>query len=227
MATVARDPGPLREQMLAAGRYLIDYGGVSPSRHGNMSVRLAGTDLILLTTPSLDGFGVDDLPLLDLEGRLVEGHIDPNAREIIHMHTAVYRKRPDVGSVVHTHAIYATAFAVASRPINCVYEGLARRGVVDPVPVARYGPRGSEQAVRNIVDVLGESTKAVLLENHGILAFDRSVQEAAGVVIALEEAAMLSLFATALGGPKLIPREMANASIKRAADFQQQGTLQA
>jgi len=63
----------------------------------------------------------------------------------------MYQDNPDVGCVLHTHSPFATAHAVAHRPIGCWVEALAMFGLPVGVPVAAYGPRGSELAVANIL----------------------------------------------------------------------------
>ena len=126
-----------REAVLAAARAVVAAGTVSRSGHGNISARIAGTDRIVLTAVGgITALRPEDLAVLTLDGEVVEGRMDPAAAEITRMHTEVYKKRPDVGGVIHTHAPYVTAYAVANKPIECIYEGMARFDIVDPVPVA-------------------------------------------------------------------------------------------
>ena len=77
------------------------------------------------------------------------------------MHTAMYADNADVHAVVHTHSPFATAFAVANRPIDCWIEALAMFGLPDGVPVAGYGPRGSEESIANIRAALRPGVPAV------------------------------------------------------------------
>jgi len=135
------------------------------------------------------------------------------------MHTAVYERRPETGCVSHTHSPCATAFAVAGRPSLCWSEAAARFGMEEGVPVAAYGPRGSQESVNNIRGVITPRSKAVLLANHGILAFHESSADAVRVCTALEETAQLALYASALGGPQLIPPEMLAYTQQRVAEF--------
>ena len=90
------------------------------------------------------------------------------------MHTAMYADQPDVACVLHTHSPYATAYAVANRPIACWIEALAMFGLASGVPVAAYGPRGSDQAIANIRAAITPGVPAVLLANHGVLVFHRT-----------------------------------------------------
>jgi L-fuculose-phosphate aldolase len=105
--------------------------------------------------------------------------------------------------------------------IPAAYEALVRGGCVEGVPVAEYGPRGSDQSVRNIETVLQgyEGIRALLLANHGVLAFGDSVQAAVRANMAVEESAEIVMYAEKLGGAKEIPAEMRMATRERAASF--------
>jgi L-fuculose-phosphate aldolase len=136
----------------------------------------------------------------------------------------MYHDRPDVGCVVHTHSPYATAFAVANRPIDCWIEALAMFGLADGVPVAAYGPRGSDEAVSNIRRAVRPGVPAVLLANHGVLVFHRTADLAILVGGVVEEAAEAAINAMALGGPVEIPSHLRAAALQRAMAFDAAGT---
>lgn len=216
----------MREQMVKAAKAIMKAGAISRSGHGNMSIRIPGTDTMLLTAVSnLEDINVESLPLVTFGGKVVDGRLEAASAEIVGMHGVVYEKNPALGAAVHTHAPYATSYAVASRPIECWYEGLARSGVTDPVPVAKYGPRGSRESIANIADVIGERQRGVLLENHGVLTFERDIMGAVRILIMLEEAAELGIRASLLGKPTLIPPEMAGYTQQRAKEFAAAGTV--
>jgi L-ribulose-5-phosphate 4-epimerase len=92
-------------------------------------------------------------------------------------------------------------------------------GLADGVPVAAYGPRGSEQAVANIREALGSGGSAVLLANHGVLVFHRTPEQAVLVGGIVEEAARAALTAMSIGGPVEIEPEMRAAALQRAVAF--------
>lgn len=209
-------------QVLAATRALVDGRALSLSQHGNISTRVAGADAFVLTGGStLDRLARHDLALIDLDGRTLRGSLTPTVDEIIQMHAAIYRARGDVGAVIHTHSPHITAFAIAGRPIPPVYEPMVRLDVTEPVPVADYGPRGSERSVSNILDVLGPRTKSVLLANHGVLVFDRDLDRAVRLVFVLEEAAEFTLKADLLGGARPIPQDLMAQALQRRDTFAQ------
>jgi L-fuculose-phosphate aldolase len=197
-----------REQLVQAAQRLHQAGVLSHSGHGNMSVRLPKPGLLLLTSVShLTGLMPEQAVVVTFDGDLVEGTLDPTTREIIGMHSCVYRERTNVHAVIHTHSPRATSFALAHQPLPCVYEAFLRFGIVEDIPVADWAPRGSAKAVEYIVEQLRAHTTApaLLLANHGILAFSRDPQATAQLIILMEEAAQLTLDARALGGEKPFP----------------------
>ena len=138
------------------------------------------------------------------------------------MHAVVYRHRPDVGGIIHTHSPGATAFALANRPLPCRHEPLLRFGQADTIPVVPWGPRGSDVSVRGIDAALTEQpgTNAVLLGNHGLLVFGTDPMAAARLVVAVEESAEGELAAAGIGGAKDLPDgalEAVRASMARQA----------
>lgn len=197
-----------REKLVQAARLLFQAGVMSHSGHGNMSVRLPEAERMLLTSVGLlSNLTVEQLTVVTFDGDVVAGTIDPTTREIVSMHAGVYRTRPNVSAVIHTHSPHVTSFALAHQPLPCAYEAFLRFGVTDDIPVADWAPRGSRESVANIVQQLEQhpTISAVLLANHGLLAFGRDPLSTAFLIIAMEEAAELTLRARTLGGEKGFP----------------------
>src|SRR6266513_1639486 len=158
----------LADQVAGIAARVVASGAISANGHGNVSVRAPGAQEMYFTAgPSLRGHPASAVVRVRLDGTLLEGELPPIQGAVVAMHTAMYVDNPDVGCVLHTHSPYATAYAVARRPIGCWIEAMAMFGLADGVPVAGYGPRGSEQAVANIREALGSGGSAVLLANHG------------------------------------------------------------
>ena len=218
----------LVEQLVAVAARVVGSGAIAANGHGNVSLRVPGADEMLFTSaPSLKGLGRDGVVRVGLDGTLLEGSLPPIQGAVVAMHTAMYQDHADVGCVVHTHSPYATAFAVANRPIDCWIEALAMFGLPDGVPVAAYGPRGSEQAVANIRAAVRPGVPAVLLANHGVLVFHRTPDLAIVAGGIVEEAAQAAINAMSLGGPVAIPTEMRAAALQRAMAFDAAGTTNA
>jgi L-fuculose-phosphate aldolase len=218
----------LVDEVVAAAARVVASGAISANGHGNISLRVPGAEELYFTSaPSLRGLGPEGVVRVGLDGRLLEGRLPPIQGAVVAMHTAMYQDRIDVGCVLHTHSPFATAFAVANRSIDCWIEALAMFGLAAGVPVAAYGPRGSEVAVANIRQAVREGGPAVLLANHGVLVFHRNVELAVLVGGVIEEAAQAAINAGAIGGPVEIPVDMRAAALQRAMAFDTAGTKSA
>jgi L-ribulose-5-phosphate 4-epimerase len=209
-------------------RRVVASGAISANGHGNVSVRVPGAEEMYFTGgPSLRDHPASAVVRVGLDGILLEGELPPIQGAVVAMHTAMYADHAEVGCVLHTHSPYATAYAVAHRPIGCWVEALAMFGLPDGVPVAGYGPRGSGQAVANIRAAAAAGTPAVLLANHGVLVFHRTPELAILVGSVVEEAAQAGVNTAGLGGPVEIPADMRAAALQRAMSFESQGTVRA
>lgn len=188
--------------VVAAAQHLFAAGVMSHAGHANLSARLDDERFALTNTGMVRDLRADQVAIVSLAGELLEGRLEPESAEIVAMHSVVYRARAVVGGIIHTHSPAATAFALAHQELPCRAEPLLRFGQAEPVPVVPWGPRGSEVSVRGIAAVLTEhpTTSAVLLANHGLLAFGSDPMAAARLVVAIEEAAEAEIAASALGG---------------------------
>jgi L-fuculose-phosphate aldolase len=218
----------LAGQVTDIARRVVGSGAISANGHGNVSIRVPGAAEMYFTAgPSLRDHPAAMVVRVGLDGTLLEGELPPLQGAVVAMHTAMYADRPDVGCVVHTHSPYATAYAVAHRPIGCWVEALAMFGLPDGVPVARYGPRGSGEAIANIRAAVLPGVPAVLLANHGVLVFHRTPELAIMVGSVVEEAAQAGINAGGLGGPVEIPEALRAAALQRAMAFESRGTVHA
>ena len=216
------------DQVVDVARRVVAGGAISANGHGNVSLRVPGGDEMYFTAgSSLRDHPASAVVRVGLDGTLREGDLPPIQGAVVAMHTALYAERGDVGCVIHTHSPYATAFAVARRPIDCWIEALAMFGLPNGVPIADYGPRGSEQAVGHIKAAVQPGVPAVLLANHGVLVFHRTPELAILVGGVVEEAAQAGVNAANIGGPVVIPEEMRAAALQRAMSFEDAGTVRA
>jgi len=216
----------MREQLVQAAHRLDQAGVMSHSGHGNMSMRLPEEGHMLLTSVGqITQLTPEQLVVVTFDGEVVEGTLDPISREIVGMHACVYRARKDVNAVIHTHSPRTTSFALAHEPLPCAYEAFLRFGITEDIPVADWAPRGSQEAVTYIVEQLERhpTVPAVLLANHGLLAFSSDPLSTAQLIVIMEEAAQLTLDARTLGGEKPFP---AGAIEKERKHMQQFGSVQ-
>src|ERR1035438_4144621 len=218
----------LVDQVVDIAQRVVASGAISANGHGNVSVRVPGAEELYFTAgPSLRDHPPSAVVRLGLDGTLLEGELPAIQGGVVAMHTAMYADNPEVGCVLHTHSPHATAYAVAHRPIGCWVEALAMFGLASGVPVAGYGPRGSDQAVAGIRAAITPGVPAVLLANHGVLVFHRTPELAIMVGGIVEEAAQAGINASGLGGPVELSEELRAAALQRAMTFDSQGTVHA
>ncbi|MBI3953886.1 MAG: class II aldolase/adducin family protein, partial [Chloroflexi bacterium] len=176
---------------------------------GNVSRRLEpweGRPLLAITPRSKDyqRLTLQQVQVVDFEGEPVEGELVPSAETMLHV--AVYRARPDVGAVMHTHSTYASALAVAGLPLPPVLDELVI-ATGGPVAVAEYGFSGTEELAERAVRALGQRN-AVLLRNHGVLGAGADLREALAVCELVERAAQVYILARLLGSAPPLPAEV-------------------
>lgn len=211
-----------RAEIVTTARLLIERHVLSLSLHGNISVRVPGTDHLVMTGSSLVGLTESSMAVISLGGEVIEGEMAPAEREVLGMHTGFYAERPNAGSLIHTHSPHATAFAVAGSPLPVVAESLARWGIEDDIPVAQWAPRGSAESIEFISSALRgrPSAEAVLLGNHGVLVSGANLNASLRRTIAIEENAQLAALAAGIGGYQELSAAQAKAAAARREKFQ-------
>ncbi|MDA0232052.1 MAG: class II aldolase/adducin family protein [Chloroflexi bacterium] len=202
-------PAPLyeieRETLIAAVRELDSRGLVSGSS-GNVSLRLPfeGGDERYLITPA--GVTYD---LLDAAGLVVvDGELEPVGAELVPsteslLHLGIYRNRPDVNAIVHTHSLFASVAAVTSTHIPPIVDEMVVY-IGGPIEVADYGFPGTPELAAAGVEALGDR-RAVLLRNHGMCAVAPTLAEAMRVAVLVERVAQIYVHAETIGGATELP----------------------
>jgi L-fuculose-phosphate aldolase len=192
----------LREQILRIGRLLFDRGWIAAS-DGNVSARLPDGGILITPAGVCKGMlECSDLVICDLDGRKIAGARSPSTE--MEMHLTVYRMREDVSAVVHAHPPAATGFAASGRELNVGFlpEVIVRLG---SVPLVRYGTPGTP-ALSEAMAPYVASYDAVLLANHGAVAWGENPMQAFFRMDTLEHYARITLIAHLLGGPRPLPR---------------------
>ncbi len=160
--------------VIAAGRALVSEGLVVGTV-GNVSARHGDELRITPTRTSYETMRRRDLVRVNAaSGRPLSAAATPS-RELP-LHLAVYRARPDVAAVVHTHSPHATAWSFLDRPLEPALEDLDYYGI-GAIRTAAPAPPGSDELAHNVSRALG-SSNAVLLGDHGVLTTGRSVDDA-------------------------------------------------
>jgi L-fuculose-phosphate aldolase len=198
-----------RSAVVQACQQLLATGLVRGTS-GNVSIRQRESGLIAIT-PTGVGYPQlrpEDVAVLDADGRQLDGSLRPTSE--IALHLGVYRRRPDVHAVVHTHSMFATTFAVLGEPLPPVHYLIARAG--GHVPLAPYARYGTAELAQVSVETLGDGG-AVLLANHGVVAVGPELAAAMAVAEAVEFVAELAWRSRLAGTPNLLTdAELAEAT---------------
>lgn len=194
--------GELRSEVLATARRMVAEG-LTLGTGGNVSAldRESGNVVITPSAVDYETMGEEDLVVIDLQGRVVEGRWKPSNETP--MHTVFYRERHDVGAVVHTHAPYSSVFAVIGQPIPLVIMEAALC-LGRPVSVAPYRRPATAELGRVALETMGDGV-AVNLAQHGLITVGRDLGQAFASSAAAEFSARLTLMARSAG---YSPREL-------------------
>jgi L-ribulose-5-phosphate 4-epimerase len=172
---------------------------------GNVSGRDSGSGLVVIK-PSGVPYGKltpENMVVVDLNGKVVEGSLKPSSDTFAHVY--VYRHRPDVNGVVHTHSTFATAWAAAGRPIPAVLTAICDE-FGGPIPVGAYARVGGDEIGREILRSIG-SSPAILMKNHGVFTIGKTPEAAVKAAVMVEDVARTVFYALQLGHPDEIPAE--------------------
>lgn len=174
---------------------------------GNVSARDPESGLVVIKPSGIryEGLTPENMVVVDLDGRVVEGNYKPSSDTASHCY--IYRHRPDLNGVVHTHSRYATAFAVVGQPIPCVLTAIADE-FGGPIPCGGFALIGGEAIGEEVVKCLqGSNSPAVLLQNHGVFTVGKTVEAAVKAAVMVEDVAATVWMAKQLGDPLPIPSE--------------------
>lgn len=193
----------IKEQICQVGLLLYNRGYVVMN-DGNISVKISENEIIITPAGVSKGRMTPDMMVtVNLEGEILDGSRFPSSE--MKMHLVVYKNRPDVQSVVHAHSPAATALAVTHTPINVRYLPEMLLGLGE-VPVAGFGVPSTTEVPDSVKPYLA-GHNAVLLANHGALAWSSDLWSAFDKMEALEFAAKTQMNVQALGGGKEIPQK--------------------
>jgi L-ribulose-5-phosphate 4-epimerase len=195
----------LREQLVELHAELPRHGLVAWTG-GNISARDPDTGLVAIKPSGVryEDLTAASLVVLDLDGRIVEGAFHPSSDTASHLY--VYRQRPDVGGMVHTHSRYATAFAAVGRAIP-VYLTAQADEFGGEIPCAGFAAIGDESIGRLIVDGIGDA-RAILLRQHGVFTIGASATDAVKAAVMVEDVAATVWAALQIGQPEPLPDDV-------------------
>ncbi len=175
---------------------------------GNISVRDPETGYVVIKPSGVryENLGAEHMVIVDLDGNLIEGDLKPSSDTASHLY--IYRHRPDVNGVVHTHSPYATAFAAVGKPIPVYLTAMADE-FGGPIPCGGFALIGSEAIGKVVLEAIGDSP-AVLLKNHGVFTVGPTAEAAVKAAVMTEDVARTVWLALQLGQPdEIAPEDVA------------------
>lgn len=191
---------------------------------GHVSVRIPGQDKILMKP---HGFGFEEIRpqhiiTCNLDGKKIEGKYKRHSE--IFIHTEIYKARPDVQCVVHTHPPYATAFGALNQPLRPIshegtifHEGLP---LFDYTTALIRTPELGQEVAKSLGNCRG-----VLMKNHGSTVVGKAIHEATLYAVYLEKAARIQLLATASGEPSWTGDEEAKLKFEQIYNPDRLGSM--
>jgi L-ribulose-5-phosphate 4-epimerase len=194
----------IRRELVTLNQALPENGLVSWTS-GNVSIRDPETGYVAIKASGVKfpNLTAESIVVVDLEGNLIDGQLKPSSDTASHLY--IYRHRPDVHGVVHTHSNYATAFAALGQPIP-VYLTAQADEFGGPIPCGGFALIGGEEIGKIVVESIGSSA-AVLLKNHGVFTVGPSGEAALKAAVMVEDIARTTWLALRLGQPDEIPVE--------------------
>ena len=203
------DSETARRQVAKVARKMAAAGLVSGTS-GNVSARLPGG--LMAVTPMggrCENSSAEEVVVVDGDLTAVEGDLVPSSESLLH--AAIYDARPDVGGIVHTHAVYSSAAAVAGREVPPIVDEMVVM-LGGAVRVSEYAPPASAEVAEQVLLALG-SRDAALIRNHGAVAVGANPAAALETAILVERAAKVFVMSTVLGGAATLPDDVIEAEI--------------
>ena len=192
-----------REVALVA-RKMAELGLVSGTS-GNVSARLPdGLIAITAMGTRCEELSEDDIVVVDGDLVPVDGDLNPSSESLLH--AAIYDARPDIGGIVHTHAVYSSAAAVAGLAIPPVVDEMVV-ALGGEVRVSDYAPPASQEVAERVCAALG-TRDAALIRNHGAVGVGASPASALEASILTERAAQIFVLSSILGRPGTLPDDV-------------------
>jgi L-fuculose-phosphate aldolase len=193
----------LKKEIIEIGKRVYARGYVA-SNDGNISARINKKHILITPTGISKGFmKMNDLIVVDMNGKIVNGKKKPSSE--VFMHLQIYNERPDVNSVCHVHPPYATGFSVAGIPL---YQDILSEVIISlgNIPLVPYGTPGTEEFYKPLLPLL-QQYDAFLLANHGALTVGTDIFNAYFKMETLEHYAHILFIAKQLGNVNTLNAE--------------------
>lgn len=156
---------------------------------GNVSIRMPNKIIITPKGSSLSELTEDDLVVIDIDGDVLFSTHEPSSEVLLHLN--IYKNRPDVHAIIHTHPQMVTSFAYRNTPIKMLTR--ESRTYLKEVPIVPYYPSGSKELAEAVSPYIKDHD-AIMLENHGLVTVGQDIYKAYNLAELTEETAMMNFY---------------------------------
>ncbi len=189
-----------KKEVLCGAQWLCDHGyfGAKLGSGGNVSLFRRAEGLIVITPSRMPylAMAIQDICVIDSRLNPVEGRLAPSTESALH--AGVYRNRPDVNAVVHTHQVWASVLALVNQPIPALFDEITY-AIGAEVAVVPYALSGSAALVDNVVARLQNGCRCYIIQNHGALCLGSDLAAAMHHAELLEKVAQAYVYALCSG----------------------------
>ena len=199
--------------ILDAGKRML-HSNLTVETWGNISVRDPETQKVYMTPSAMDydECTEEDMVVCDLAGNILDGHRKPSIEKDLHL--TIYRNRPHINAVIHTHPIYSMIFACTGKSVLQMTDEAAQT-LGGAVQVADYGLPGTQELAVNCIKALDNNANACLLQSHGAVCIGEDVEQAFKVATVLEITARICYMAKQIGEPI----QISDSNLKAMDDY--------
>ena len=185
----------IKEKIIDIGNKLY-LKNLTVATSGNISIKTEEGIYITASGTSLGRLKEEDIVLIDIDGKEISKGIASSEKKL---HVAIYKKRPDIKAVIHTHPVYLTSFAVCHKKLK---EPIMSENILyfEDIPVAKYAMPSSDELVENTIKHLIKKD-VVMMANHGAIAIADNIENAFSRMETAEYYAQVSIFSKLVGNP--------------------------
>jgi L-fuculose-phosphate aldolase len=206
-----------REDIVSFGRKLIT-SKLTTGSGGNLSVYNREQNLVAIKPSGIDYFQQtpEDIVVMTIDGRIVEGNNAPSSE--VNIHLGLFRHRPDVNAIIHTHSVYAATIACLNWELPAVHYLVGFSG--NKVPLARYATYGTKELADNIIKAIG-NYNACLMSNHGLVTVGNNLPTAFAAAEEIELVARLYYQTKCIGEPVILSDEEMSVIVEKFKTYGQ------
>ena len=197
-----------KEEIIEIGKRLY-LKNLTVATSGNISIKTDKGIYITASGSSLGSLKKEDIVLTDLEGNEISQGKASSEKKL---HVAIYKLRPEINAIIHTHPVYLTSFAACHKSLK---EPIMSENILyfEDIPVAKYAMPSSDELVANTIKHI-KKRDVVIMANHGAIALADNIEHAFSKIETDEYYAQVSIFSNIIGNPVSLPKKEVAKLIK-------------